>query len=201
MRYNYFEIIRKYNEEVVNLINQGYVLLPHTYSNGVLHDNFIKGTECKVLELDRTSRPYSFVLKVSTSTITRSLKHFEDFNSWDFKKKDCVTETINTFYSIKNEYCDVLFEDSTEEIQKIREVQRKRILKYDDNSADEGTIIFDSLKANNIAYRYMKKQPRCKSVKPKDIRKVEKRWYKDNRTGKIRVDYIVFAKGQTFLLR
>ena len=212
----YAEINKLYTEAIANYLKQGYVINTSTqsgtYSNEIAHCDLTSGDDLVRVVLmnfyDENFRPSvaGISLQVLVMRLDRpTLKDFkpnQKHGTHDLWNENSIVVDRKDWYCIRREseicvngeykgYSDGWWV-SKEEIKNQREVMRVR--KYTEPSSSYVVTFYASAKARLLAYKFVKRQPRCKTIKPGDIEEVKRSFINGKN------EYIIRAKGKEWTL-
>lgn len=212
----YSEINKLYTEAINNYLKQGYVINTSTqsgtYSNEIAHCDLTSGDDLVRVVLmnfyDEDFRPSAagislqvLVMRLDRPTL-KDFKPNQKHGAYDLWNENSIVVDRKDWYCIRREsevyvngeykgYSDGWWV-SKEELKNQREVMWAR--KYAEPSSSYAVTFYASAKARLLAYKFVKRQPRCKSIKPGDIENIE-RVFSEGKN-----EYIIHAKGKKWTL-
>ena len=212
----YAEINKLYTEAIANYLKQGYVINTSTqsgtYSNEIAHCDLTSGDDLVRVVLmnfyDENFRPSvaGISLQVLVMRLDRpTLKDFkpnQKHGTYDLWNENSIVVDRKDWYCIRREseiyvkgeykgYSDGWWV-SKEELKNQRDVMWTR--KYAEHPSSYVVTFYASAKARLLAYKFVKRQPRCKTIKPGDIDGVERSFINGKN------EYIIRAKGKEWTL-
>lgn len=175
------ELDKIFTDKVMEYMNKGYIIHTRTFdgSDGTSRIDLIKGNDFIRVYLCRQFDTMNLI-------VGHKILNKRELNEDIVWRNDLENIEEKVFYTV--EY-DKWYVDK-EEYDAIKEVRRKR--RIDIRYFDK--VIANQDKAKEIIFPFMKRQYRCKTIKPSDILDVCKRDY----DGRMR--YFVRAKGNRYFL-
>lgn len=214
----YAEINKLYTEAIANYLKQGYVINTSTqsgtYSNEIAHCDLTSGNDLVRVVLMNFYDEYfipsavGISLQVLVMQLDRpTLKDFkpnQKHGTCDLWNENSIVVDRKDWYCIRREseiYANGEYKGysdgwwvSKEEFKKYWRVKRDRL---EEKMHVEGPKVFSlwhNRRARIIAWKFVKKQPRCKTVKPADIKDVKRVPQTEGNK------YIIRAKGKEWIL-
>ncbi len=196
-----YTLNKTFSDKVMEYMNKGYYLLPTEMDYlGGDYDGHVEMTNNKTIvriAICNGERTYKSKELFDTKyIIVRSMpvRFYHNDSFWN-PKESKVIEKIKLYEVVFEEF--YLTEDEyKEKAIHIRSKQSKRFKYHDYMRYDYGYYKFDTDKVRNIAFSYMAKQPKCKTIKKKDIECVSKSILSNGK-----VCYTIVAKGKCFTLK
>ena len=212
----YAEINKLYTEAIVNYLRQGYVINTSTqsgtYSNEIAHCDLTSGDDLVRVVLmnvyDESYRPYAAAISLQVLDMNLAKSTLKDFSpnqkhgTHDLWNQDGAVIRKDVWYCIRREseiYVQGEFKGysdgwwvSKEEFEKCRKVAKAR--REAEYNPPNSYSLFSFSKARLIAFKFVKKQPRCKTVKPTDIEDIKRIPQAEGNK------YIIRAKGKEWAL-
>lgn len=191
------ELNKMFTDKVIEYVNKGYIINPNSFkgSDGTARVDLVKGDSFIRVYLRTESNwkenyDYMVILTVGEKKMDKRLqKKIVDKDSvWTSDLTTIEEQKIiklyskNTFYVTEKEYNDMRDKIKT------RFKNKSGYYGYEEINLND--------KAIDIVFPYIKRQPRCKSIKKKDITRV----FKAIRERK-KVEYIIVAKGNTYRIK
>jgi hypothetical protein len=189
------ELNKMFTDKVIEYVNKGYVINPNSFigSDGTARVDLVKGDSFIRVYLRtesnwRENYDYMVILTVGEKKIDKRLqKKIADIDLvWTSdlitieEQKMIKLYTKNTFYVTEEEYAKI--KDKVKARLEYRHWRTQRDITLSDKAID-------------IVLPYIRRQPKCKSVKRKDITKVFKSVYKN------KVIYVIYAKGNPYSIK
>ena len=181
------EIDKKFTEKIMEYMNKGYFLYTNTMagSQGELAKvDLTNGEEVIRIYMDRTyvnlsDKKVFIAIGRSSHRPTYSDSEIIWTSKLEILEKMSFVKIGENYYVPEEEY---------------NEIYEKRKNRYSDNYK---IYIFKD-EAKKIVLPYLKRQPKCKSMKLSDIKEVRKETYKNNKTNEVETEYFVSAKDRTY---
>lgn len=212
----YAEINKQYTEAIANYLKQGYVINTSTqsgsYSNEIAHCDLTDGKELIRVVLmnfyDDNFRPSAAGISLQVLSMQLDRPTLKDFKpnqkhgTHDLWNENSTVISKKEWYCIRREsevcvngeykgYSDGWWV-TKEELKNQRDVMWTR--KYAEYPSSYVVTFYAFAKARLLAYKFVKRQPRCKTVKPGDIEGVERSFINGKN------EYIIRAKGKEWTL-
>jgi len=192
------ELCKIFTDKVTEYIRNGYVITPNSFSgsDGTSRVDLVKDDSFTRIYMDEEPDFDSYMDRIYIRVAERKLIGQEKKNIYNM---DIIwTSELTTIYELsfivisKYRHPYYVTEEEYAELKdKIAERNRRRYDKY--ASALRKIYTFPD-SAKKIVLPFIQSKPKCKSVKLKDIGKVEKYVYDDF------VTYKVYCKGKTYTL-
>lgn len=178
------ELDKIFTDKVMEYMNKGYIIHTRTFngSDGTLRVDLIKGKDFIRVYLHKQFDTMNLIVghKILNKRELNDDIVWRD-NLENIEEKVFYTVEYDKWYADKEEY------DAIKEVRKKRRIGRKYPWENDE-------VLVNQDKAKEIIFPFMKRQYRCKTIKPSDILDVRKCDY----DGRMR--YFVRAKGNRYFL-
>ena len=190
------DINKKYSSIIHDYMVSGYVINTNTMGRGqgeIAHIDLTNGKEIVRVFIERFYSYTDYIdgVKIVVGKCTDKVK----------------PHTNHGFNTIWNEHLELIQEerfyksgvrgnDYFVDYDTAHEAQQKRNSRYKNKSVCNSKDFSNSVKAKRIALNYLKRQPKCKSMKVVDIESIEHIVDASSNYNK----YIVVAKGKEFIL-
>lgn len=186
------EIYKIYNDKVKEYMDNGYCIYPYTMGGSqgeICKIDLFKGKEVIRIYMDHepSFEEYFDYLFIVVGKYMQG--KYENDTIWT---DDLEIIEKNTFYEIDRDKWYVI----KNEIKDIKELKEKRInYRFWKNNRCLNVTYTDNNR-KKIVLKFMKRQPKCKSIKLSDIENVTKNVYRDGKS-----TYVVTAKNKTYFLK
>lgn len=212
----YSEINKEYTQVIAEYLNKGYVINTSTqsgtYSNEIAHCDLTNGSDLIRVVLmnfyDDNFRPSAAGISLQVLSMQldrptlRGFKPNQKQGAHDLWNENSTVISKKEWYCIRREsevcvngeykgYSDGWWV-TKEELKNQRDVMWTR--KYVEYPSSYIVTFYASSKARLLAYKFVKRQPRCKTIKPGDIEAIERSFINGKN------EYIIRAKGKEWTL-
>lgn len=189
-------------------INEKYSNIIHHYmmNDYVINSTTMSGSQGEIAHIDLTNGKE--IIRILVERFYSYTDYIDGVKIVVGKCTDKVTpHTNHGFNTIWNEHLELIQEgrfyesgvrgnDYFVDYDTAHEAQQKRNSRYKNKSVCNSKDFSDSVKAKRIVFNYLKRQPKCKSMKISDIESVKHILDANSNYSK----YIVVAKGKEFVL-